>query len=144
MTGRTFEDSVAENGLDDVQADGTGLGQTELWAHRQSLSWLVIATVRPGTHKQTFTSEQPLMWREAKAACKRNPKCSHDSREESGKLRNELHFPAAGEVDHLPAAFDVAADTRPLHLAPTARLEESFTTSERPKRQQRAAEREDA
>lgn len=30
VTGRTFEDSVAKNGLDGVQADGTGLRQTEL------------------------------------------------------------------------------------------------------------------
>lgn len=30
VTGRTFEDGVAKNGLDDVQADGTGLRQTEL------------------------------------------------------------------------------------------------------------------
>lgn len=39
--------------------------------------------------------------------------CSR-SREESGKLRDELLFPAAGEVNRLPAALDVTANTRPL------------------------------
>lgn len=85
-----------------------------------------------------------LMWREVKAACTRNSlKCSHDSREESSKLRNELQLPATGEVDRLPAAFDVAANTCPLHLAPRARLEESFTTREWTKRQQPAVEKND-
>lgn len=46
----------------------------------------------------------------------------HDSREESSELRDELHLPAAGEVDHLSAALDVAANTRTLHLAHTAGL----------------------
>lgn len=84
------------------------------------------------------------MWREIKAARKRNPlKRSHDSREESSKLRNELQLPATGEVDRLPAAFDVAAHACPLHLAPTARLEESFTPPECTKRQRRAVEKND-
>lgn len=30
VAGRTFEDGVAEDGLDGVQADGAGLRQTEL------------------------------------------------------------------------------------------------------------------
>lgn len=78
------------------------------------------------------------MWRETEAACKSNSlSLRHNSREESSKLRNELQLPAAGEVDRLPAAFDAAANTCPLHLAPTARLQESFTTCERTKQQQR-------
>lgn len=39
------------------------------------------------------------------------------SREEPGELAEELLPPAAGEVNHLAAAPDAAADTRPLLLA---------------------------
>lgn len=45
VTGWTFEEAVAEDGLDGVQADGAGLRQTDLRAHRQSLSWTVLWTI---------------------------------------------------------------------------------------------------
>lgn len=44
------------------------------------------------------------------------------SREESGELRDELLLPAAGEVNRLPAAPDVAANTRPLLFTAATRL----------------------
>lgn len=132
VTGRTFEDSVAKNGLDGVQADGTGLRQTELWAHGQSLSRPVVSTERPATTNRPQSSSRLRRTLDEST--------SPDSREESSKLGNEVQLPATGEVDRLPAAFDVAADTRPLRLAPAARLEESVATPERARPQQRAGE----
>lgn len=48
--------------------------------------------------------------------------CGQHSREGAGKLGDELVFPPAGEVDHLPAASDVTADTRSLLLTAATRL----------------------
>lgn len=51
-----------------------------------------------------------------------------NSREESSKLGDELLFPPAGEVDRLPAASDVTADTRSLLLTATTRLKHTVNT----------------
>lgn len=48
---------------------------------------------------------------------------SSDSRERFRKLRDEAEVPPTGEVDHLSAASDIAADTRPLLLTGNARLD---------------------
>lgn len=48
VAGRTLEDGVAEDGLDEVQTDGARLRQTEVWTRTHRLSGAVIRTVRPG------------------------------------------------------------------------------------------------
>lgn len=54
--------------------------------------------------------------------------CGLNSREESGKLGDELLFPPTGEVDRLPAASDVTADTRSLLLTAATRLKQTVNT----------------
>lgn len=56
VTARTLEEAVAEDGLDGVQADGAGLRQAELRAHRQGLSGTVVSTVGPGDSKHSFSA----------------------------------------------------------------------------------------
>lgn len=51
VAGWTFEDGVAEDGLNGVQTDGARLRQTEVWTHTQRLRGTVIRTVRP-EHKE--------------------------------------------------------------------------------------------
>lgn len=53
-----------------------------------------------------------------------------NSREEFCELRDELLFPPAGEVDHLLAASDVAADTRSLLLTAAAPLKHTASRKE--------------
>lgn len=54
--------------------------------------------------------------------------CGRRSREEAGKLGDELLFPPAGEVNRFPAAPDVTADTRSLLLTAATCLKHARST----------------
>lgn len=58
VAARTLEEAVAEDGLDGVQADGAGLRQTDLRAHRQGLSGTVVRAVGPGDSKHGFSGHR--------------------------------------------------------------------------------------
>lgn len=53
--------------------------------------------------------------------------CGCHSREIVGKLRNELVFPRAREVNHPPAALDVTADACTFFLTAVTRLNDTVT-----------------
>lgn len=56
--------------------------------------------------------------------------CVHHSRKKVGKLGDELLFPPAGKMNHLPAAFDTAANTRSLLFTATTGLKHNDTHRE--------------